>query len=947
METILQRDDGFTPTPVISRAILAYNKGRKDHKADGIVITPSHNPPEDGGFKYNPIHGGPADTHVTKWVQDRANELLQSGNAGVKRLPFATAVKATTTHQHDFMLPYVNDLRNVIDMGVIRAAGQKLGVDPLGGASVHYWEPINDVYGIDVDVVNKKVDPTFSFMTVDHDGRIRMDCSSPYAMAGLVGLKDRYRVAFANDPDSDRHGIVTPSAGLMNPNHFLAVAINYLLQHRPQWPKSSAVGKTVVSSSMIDRVVRKLGRRLDETPVGFKWFTAGLFDGSCCFGGEESAGASFLRHDGSVWTTDKDGLIMDLLAAEITARTGKDPGEHYRDLTAVLGTSFYTRIDSPATPEQRARLQKLSAEAVKESELAGEPIKAKLTRTPGNNAPIGGLKVVTPSGWFAARPSGTEDIYKIYAESFRDQAHLGAIVRRGAADREQCTEHLGPRFSAGGRTTMSENGRANRLPLFPPDYRASGVLLHVTSLPTSYGIGDVGPAALAWIDRLSEAGQTWWQALPLGPTGYGNSPYQSLSSFAGNAMLISPDLLIEDGLLRPSDCRGRDFPATVIDYDAVIPFKQRLLETAWASFRAGSSTELHLAFDQFCDEQMHWLDEYSLFRALKARHDGACYLDWPEDLVRRDPVAMVRARRDLARQIEQIRFAQFLLFRQGARLKKHAQEMGVRLIGDLPFFVSPDSSDVWANPELFLLDERQRPRFLAGVPPDYFSSQGQLWGNPVYDWEVLGQTGYRWCIDRICALLAHVDVIRLDHFRAFAAAWHVPAGATTARSGEWVPGPGADFFTAVQKELGGLPFIAEDLGFLTADVLALRDQFQIPGTKVLQFAFDGHPDNPYLPNNYVSNAVVYTGTHDNNTSRGWYAEVTGFRKTADVALSESTSGQRRCGGSVAHAPGVVVAGRARDGSAPGSAQPGCRSPDEHSRHHCWQLALEVHRRNAL
>jgi phosphoglucomutase len=429
VETILQRDDGFTPTPVISRAILAYNKGRKDHMADGIVITPSHNPPEDGGFKYNPIHGGPADTHVTKWVQDRANELLQRGNAGVKRVPFAAAVKATTTHLQDFMLPYVNDLRNVVDMGVIRATGQKLGVDPLGGASVHYWEPINDVYGIDVDVVNKKVDPTFSFMTVDHDGRIRMDCSSPYAMAGLVGLKDQYSVAFANDPDSDRHGIVTPSAGLMNPNHFLAVAINYLLQHRPQWPKSSAVGKTVVSSSMIDRVVQKLGRHLDETPVGFKWFTAGLFDGSCCFGGEESAGASFLRHDGSVWTTDKDGLIMDLLAAEITARTGKDPGEHYRDLTAVLGTSFYTRIDSSATPEQRARLQRLSAEAVKESELAGEPIITKLTCTPVNNAPIGGLKVVTPSGWFAARPSGTEDIYKIYAESFRDQAHLGAIVR--------------------------------------------------------------------------------------------------------------------------------------------------------------------------------------------------------------------------------------------------------------------------------------------------------------------------------------------------------------------------------------------------------------------------------------------------------------------------------------------------------------------------------------
>jgi 4-alpha-glucanotransferase len=420
---------------------------------------------------------------------------------------------------------------------------------------------------------------------------------------------------------------------------------------------------------------------------------------------------------------------------------------------------------------------------------------------------------------------------------------------------------------------MSDNGRPNKLPPFPSDYRASGVLLHVTSLPSPYGIGDVGPAALAWIDRLHEAGQTWWQALPLGPTGYGNSPYQSLSSFAGNELLISPDLLIEDGLLRPSDCLGRAFPAEVIDYDAIIPFKQRLLATAWAKFRAGSFAELRSAYDQFCDEQMHWLDDYSLFRALKERHEGVFYLDWPEELLRRDLVAIVRARRDLARQIDQIRFAQFLLFRQGARLKKHARARGIRLIGDLPFFVSPDSSDVWANPELFVLDERQRPRFVGGVPPDYFSSQGQLWGNPVYDWEVLRQTGYRWCIDRIRALLAHVDVIRLDHFRAFAAAWHVPAGAANARSGEWVPGPGAEFFTAVQKELGGLPFIAEDLGMITTDVLALRDQFQIPGTKVLQFAFDGHPDNPYLPRNYVSNAVVYTGTHDNNTTRGWYEEL--------------------------------------------------------------------------
>jgi len=339
----------------------------------------------------------------------------------VKRVPFAAAIKAGTTHQEDFVLPYVNDLRNVIDMEVIGAAGLKLGVDPLGGAAGPYWEPINAVYHLDISVVNPKVDPTFSFMTVDHDGKIRMDCSSPYAMARLVGLKDQYRVAFANDPDSDRHGIVTPSTGLMNPNHYLAVAVGYLLAHRPHWPAEAAVGKTLVSSSMIDRVVQKLGRRLCEVPVGFKWFTPGLFDGSCCFGGEESAGASFLRRDGTVWTTDKDGPIMNLLAAEITARTGKDPGEHYRELTAEFGTPYYTRIDAPATPEQKARLQKLSPEAVRESTLAGEPITAKLTRAPGNGAPIGGLKVVAAGGWFAARPSGTEEIYKIYAESFKDQ----------------------------------------------------------------------------------------------------------------------------------------------------------------------------------------------------------------------------------------------------------------------------------------------------------------------------------------------------------------------------------------------------------------------------------------------------------------------------------------------------------------------------------------------
>ncbi|HEY6292241.1 MAG TPA: phosphoglucomutase (alpha-D-glucose-1,6-bisphosphate-dependent) [Terriglobia bacterium] len=428
VETIIQQDDGVTPTPVISRAILVYNRGRQQHLADGIVITPSHNPPEDGGFKYNPTNGGPADTEATGWVEDRANELLRGGNRGVKRVPFDTAIKAATVRQEDFTLPYVRDLRNVVDMDAIRAAGLKLGVDPLGGAARPYWEPINAVYQLDITVVNPIIDPTFSFMTVDHDGKIRMDCSSPYAMARLVGLKDQYRVAFANDPDSDRHGIVTPSAGLMNPNHYLAVAIHYLLTNRPQWPAHIAVGKTLVSSSMIDKVVQKLGRRLSEVPVGFKWFVPGLFEGSCCFGGEESAGASFLRRDGTVWTTDKDGPIMDLLAAEITARTGRDPGEHYRELTAEFGAPYFTRIDAAATPEQKARLEKLSPEAVKESSLAGEPILAKLTRAPGNDAPIGGLKVVAASGWFAARPSGTENIYKIYAESFKDQPHLNAIV---------------------------------------------------------------------------------------------------------------------------------------------------------------------------------------------------------------------------------------------------------------------------------------------------------------------------------------------------------------------------------------------------------------------------------------------------------------------------------------------------------------------------------------
>jgi phosphoglucomutase len=428
VETIIQEDNGVTPTPVISRAILVYNQNRQEHLADGIVITPSHNPPEDGGFKYNPPNGGPADTDVTAWVQNRANDSLRAGNKDVRRVAFGRAMQATTTHQEDFILPYVRDLKNVVDIDAVRAAKLKLAVDPLGGAARPYWEPINSIYGLEVEVVNPKIDPTFSFMTVDHDGKIRMDCSSPYAMARLVGLKDKYQVAFANDPDSDRHGIVTPVAGLMNPNHYLAVAIRYLLTHRPQWHQDVVVGKTLVSSSMIDRVVTKLGRKLSEVPVGFKWFVAGLVDGSFCFGGEESAGASFLRRDGTVWTTDKDGPIMDLLAAEITARTGRDPGQHYQELTAEFGNPHYTRIDAPATPEQKAKLQKLSPDAVKESDLAGEPISAKLTKAPGNQAPIGGLKVVAKTGWFAARPSGTENIYKIYAESFTSESHLHAIV---------------------------------------------------------------------------------------------------------------------------------------------------------------------------------------------------------------------------------------------------------------------------------------------------------------------------------------------------------------------------------------------------------------------------------------------------------------------------------------------------------------------------------------
>ena len=428
IDTVIQANQGVTPTPAISRAILVHNRGRKTHWADGIVVTPSHNPPADGGFKYNPPNGGPADTDVTGWIQRRANTLLLNGNREVKRVPFDSALQASTTQQGDFIGPYVHDLAAVIDMEAIRSAGLNIGIDPLGGAAVGYWAQIMEQYRLNITVVNPQLDPTFRFMTVDHDGKIRMDCSSPYAMAGLVKLKDQFDVAFGNDPDADRHGIVTRSMGLMNPNHYLAVAVRYLLTHRPQWPTSAAVGKTLVSSGLIDQVVHRLGRRLWEVPVGFKWFTPGLLDGSCCFGGEESAGASFLCRDGTVWTTDKDGPLLGLLAAEITARTGKDPGEHYGELAAQFGTPYYIRIDAPATPDQKTRLGKLSPEDVPVTKLAGEPVVAKLTRAPGNDAVIGGLKVVTKNGWFAARPSGTENIYKLYAESLKNESHLDAIV---------------------------------------------------------------------------------------------------------------------------------------------------------------------------------------------------------------------------------------------------------------------------------------------------------------------------------------------------------------------------------------------------------------------------------------------------------------------------------------------------------------------------------------
>ncbi len=404
---------------------------------------------------------------------------------------------------------------------------------------------------------------------------------------------------------------------------------------------------------------------------------------------------------------------------------------------------------------------------------------------------------------------------------------------------------------------------------FRTGYRAAGLLLHITSLPSRFGIGDMGPEAFTWIDRLHEAGLSWWQSLPLGPTGYGDSPYQSLSSFVGNGLLISPEFLIEDGLLQPAECRG-SFSSTAIDYQAVIPFKQRLLPIVWNRFRALAREDLVGEYEQFCAARADWLEDYTLFRAIRAKYNNAYYLDWPEDLVRRVPSALAQARRFLANEIDQIRLAQFLLYRQGRRLKDYARQKGVRLIGDLPFFVSPDSSDVWAHPELFLLDENRRPRFVAGVPPDFFSAHGQLWGNPVYDWDALADTGYSWWIERVRSALAQVDVIRLDHFRAFAAAWHVPAGATTAEMGGWVPGPGARLFQALHSELGELPFIAEDLGFITPDVTALRERHRIPSTRVLQFAFDGSSDNVHLPENYAPNTVAYTGTHDNATSREWF-----------------------------------------------------------------------------
>jgi phosphoglucomutase len=425
--TIIQRDDGFTPTPAISRAIVAHNRGKRTELCDGIVITPSHNPPADGGFKYNPPEGGPADTDITDWIQERANALLRERNRAVKRVSYESALEAPTTRRQDLVSPYVEALTQVVDIEAIRGSKVKIGVDPLGGSALPYWQKIAEHYRLELTIVNSEIDPTFKFMTLDHDGKIRMDCSSPYAMARLVALKDRFQIAFGNDADADRHGIVTPSMGLMNPNHYLAVAINYLLSHRPEWSKSAAVGKTLVSSSLIDRVVEKLGRRLYEVPVGFKWFSPGLNDGSICFGGEESAGASFLSRDGTVWTTDKDGIILSLLGAEMIATTGRDPAQWFDDLARELGRPFYSRTDLPATAEQKKALKALRPEALPAQQLAGEPITAKLTKAPGNGADIGGLKVCARSGWFAVRPSGTEDLCKIYAESLRSREHLKEI----------------------------------------------------------------------------------------------------------------------------------------------------------------------------------------------------------------------------------------------------------------------------------------------------------------------------------------------------------------------------------------------------------------------------------------------------------------------------------------------------------------------------------------
>ena len=433
VEVMIDEGGGYTPTPSLSHAILTYNRGKKDHLADGIVITPSHNPPEDGGIKYNPPSGGPADTSATKWIEDYANELLGSGLKGIKRVAYARALTASTTHRYDFLANYVNDLGSVIDMEAIAKAGLMLGVDPLGGAGVAYWPRIGERYGLNLTVVNTHVDHTFRFMTLDWDGKIRMDCSSPCAMASLIALKDRFKVAFACDTDHDRHGVVTPGSGLLNPNHYLAVAIDYLFRNRPSWKADAGIGKPLLSRSIIDRVAADLGRRLVEVPVGFKWFVDGLLDGSLGFGGEESAGASFLRHDGEAWSTDKDGLILGLLAAEITAKTGRDPGEHYRRLTEKFGAPVYERIDAPASPEEKAVLAKLSPEQVSAKELAGEPIEAMLTKAPGNGAAIGGLKVTTRNGWFAARPSGTENVYKIYAESFLGKDHLCRIQEEAQA----------------------------------------------------------------------------------------------------------------------------------------------------------------------------------------------------------------------------------------------------------------------------------------------------------------------------------------------------------------------------------------------------------------------------------------------------------------------------------------------------------------------------------